>query len=148
MLVRRALLAVALCLLSSGCGAIRFHRAWTGYEPSTERDGMVGRWRGEWRSESNGHAGGLRCVMTRCDERHYHAWFYSTYGPFFFFQHEVRLHAVREADGSLRFSGAQDLGAAIGGVYRYAGTAGPDSFRATFSAENDDHGVFEMTRID
>src|SRR5262249_33200267 len=39
-LVRRALLAVALCSIVSACGAIRFQRAWSKYAPSAERDGI------------------------------------------------------------------------------------------------------------
>jgi hypothetical protein len=148
MLAPRLLAAAALALLACGCGAIRFQHAWSSFEPGAERGGLEGRWKGEWRSEWNGHSGGLRCLITRRDERHSVAWFYSTYARILFFQHEVLLHASQDPDGTLRFSGEQDLGAAIGGVYRYEGTATQDSFHATFQAENGDHGVFEMRRVD
>jgi len=132
----------------SACGALRFHDAWTDYAPSTERTPLDGRWRGEWRSEWNGHAGGLHCLITRQDDEHVHAWFYSTYSSILFFQHELDFQLSHEPDGALHFAGEKDLGAAIGGVYRYTGTVVGDEFRATFEAQNGDHGVFEMTRVE
>ncbi|NOT31562.1 MAG: hypothetical protein HOP15_14030 [Planctomycetes bacterium] len=154
---RRILFVVALALLATGCGAIRFQRAWSSYEPSNYEPtshapgtgaGMPGRWKGEWRSEWNGHSGGLRGLMTRVDDGHTRARFFSTYASLLFFTHETVFHVVGEQDGVLHFEGEQDLGQAFGGVYRYAGTVVGDSFRANFTAENGDHGVFEMQRVD
>lgn len=146
--VSRIFLAAGFALLASGCGAIRFNRAWSRFESAAYDGGMAGRWKGEWRSEWNGHSGGLRCLMTRQAEDHYLAWFFSTYGWFFFFQHETVFHVVGDEAETLRFEGEQDLGKLVGGVYRYAGTATPDVFHATFRAENGDEGVFEMQRVD
>jgi len=136
-------------LLATGCGALRFQRAWSGYEPAAQpvAGQLEGRWRGEWRSEWNGHSGGLRCLATRLDEEHCSAWFYSTYALVLFFQNEVRFELRRDAEGTLHFAGEQDLGAAIGGLYRYEGTVRGDEFHARYLAENGDHGVFEMRRV-
>lgn len=109
---------------------------------------MEGRWKGEWRSEWNGHSGGLRCLMTRQGEGRYRAWFLSTYARILSFQHETEFQITAEEQGTLHFEGQQDLGQAIGGVYRYEGTIAGDDFRATFQAENGDHGLFEMRRVD
>lgn len=145
---RRLLLGVVLALLVPGCGAIGFQRAWASFEPAAEGVGMEGRWKGEWRSEWNGHSGGLRCLMTRTDETSYLARFYSTYAALLYFRHETLFHVLKEEAGTLSFEGEQDLGRTIGGVYRYAGTVAEDTFRATYQAENGDHGVFEMKRVD
>ncbi len=150
--VRAAAGALALAFLASGCGAFRFQRAWSGYEASAqasgEASGMVGRWKGGWRSEWNGHSGGLRCVMTHTEGDRYLARFYSTYALLFFFTHETEFVVVGKEAGVLAFEGEQDLGRAFGGLYRYTGTVNGDSFRATYTAENDDHGVFELERVD
>ena len=148
-IVGRVALGIALSLLASSCGALRFNRAWSSYEPADGRSAMEGRWRGEWRSEWNGHSGGLRCVMTRDDEGDdYRAWFYSTYASLLFFQHRTLFRVTAREGEALRFEGDEDLGKAIGGVYRYEGTVEGDSFRAEFHAENGDHGVMEMRRVE
>ncbi len=146
--LRRLVLIVGTFLLASGCGAVRFQRAWSRFETGAEQDGLHGRWKGEWRSEWNGHSGGLRCLIEREDEKRHLAWFFSTYARLFFFQHEVAFQVTRGADGTLSFEGEQDLGASFGGVYRYTGSVAGDSFHATFQAVNGDHGVFEMRRVD
>src|SRR5688572_13678221 len=145
---RRSLLGAGLALLLSSCGAIRFQRAWSSHPRGDEPGGMSGRWAGTWRSEQNGHSGGLRCLMTRQDEQHYRADFFSTYAAILYFRHETLFRVVDRRDGTLRFEGEQDLGKAIGGVYRYEGAVQGDAFRATFRAENGDHGVFELRRVD
>jgi hypothetical protein len=144
----RIVLGVALALLASGCGAIRFNRAWARHDSSSEPRGMAGRWAGEWRSEWNGHSGGLRCLMTQEAEQRYRADFFSTYARLLYFRYQTVFRIVDERDGTLRFEGEQDLGQAIGGLYRYEGTVQGDAFRATFRAENGDHGVFEMRRAE
>lgn len=145
--MRRILLGAVLVLLASGCGAIRFNHAWANF-PQGNGSGMEGRWKGEWRSEWNGHSGGLRCLMTHQENGRYVAWFFSTYARILFFQYETVFRVAQEDEGRLRFEGEQDLGEMVGGVYRYEGTVDGDLFRAAFRAENGDHGVFEMRRVE
>jgi hypothetical protein len=144
---RAASLLLAAALVT-GCGAMRFNRAWderaAAPAPTT---GLEGRWAGEWRSEWNGHSGGLRCLLTPAEGGAFHAWFLSSYARVFTFAYEMLLHVTAEEAGTLRFEGEQDLGKMAGGLYRYAGTVTGDSFHATFEAENGDHGVFEMKRV-
>ena len=109
---------------------------------------MEGRWKGEWRSEWNGHSGGLRCLLRPKEDGRYSAWFYSTYALILFFQYETEFQVATEEDGTQLFVGEQDLGQMVGGVYRYEGTVVGDQFQATFQAENGDHGVFEMRRVE
>lgn len=147
-LLRWTALAIGCLLLASSCGAFRFNSAWSDFQPAEGGRGMEGRWKGEWRSEWNGHSGGLRCLMTPQDEGHYLAWFFSTYAGIFFFQYETVFRVRAGGHGTLGFEGEQDLGKMVGGVYRYEGTVVEDSFQATFRAENGDHGVMEMRRVD
>jgi len=148
MLSRRILLGFVLVLLASGCGALRFNRAWSSFQPDEQAGPMEGRWRGGWSSDWNGHAGGLHCVMTRQDEASYRAWFYATYASLLYFQYETVFRVTGVEGATVRFDGEQDLGKTFGGLYRYEGTVAGDDFRATFRAENGDHGTFEMKRAE
>ena len=146
----KRVLAILLCasvaLLASGCGAVRFHHAWSSFAGATG-PGLEGRWKGEWQSDWNGHSGGLRCLATRQDDGRYRAWFYSTYASLLFFQYEMVLQVTGAEGATLCFAGEQDLGAAVGGLYRYEGTVAGERFHATYRAENGDHGKFEMRRF-
>lgn len=158
----RALLALALTPLFGACGAVRFQRAWSGYEPPAELAdtspaqpapsspaSIEGRWRGEWRSSFNGHSGGLRCLLTPVeDPGRVRAWFYSTYASILFFQYQTELALSLAPDGRVFFEGEQDLGKAVGGVYRYDGVIDGARFHAHFRADNGDYGVFEMRRVE
>lgn len=140
----------SLLLLSfvvSSCGTLAYNRAWEDFEPVLTIDPAEGRWTGEWKSDWNGHSGGLRCMLTRKSADTYFARFYSTYGWFFFFRHEARFLITSETPAAVHFEGQEDLGSLAGGVYRYAGSVSADRFEATFEAENGDHGVFSMTRV-
>jgi len=136
-----------LVLAATGCGSAGFRRSWDAFDPATA-GGMVGRWTGDWESTWNGHAGGLRAVITARDERHVLARFLSTYASVLSFGHDALFHVDAEGEARWRFAGEQDLGKAFGGVYRYEGTVEGDRFEATYAAENGDHGVFRMRRVD
>jgi hypothetical protein len=147
MLLSRRLLTAALILgLAPGCGAIRFKRAWARHETPPGATLLEGRWQGTWSSEWNGHSGRLRCIVTAGEPGRFEAWFYSNYS-LFFFQYRTELTATGTPDGRLTFEGQEDLGSMAGGLYRYDGAVDGDAFHATFTAENGDHGVFEMMRV-
>lgn len=141
---------VAVLLLGiglTGCGAIRFQRAWSSAGETAAESGVDGRWKGSWHSHWNGHSGGLRGLLEARDGGRIHAWFFSTYGGILFFQNEVLFQGSPGDEGRIRFEGEQDLGKAIGGVYHYRGLVEGDRFHAHYRAENGDHGVFEMRRV-
>lgn len=144
-----------LASLLASCGSVRFERAWDrAAAPVAARPAPAGeaplreRWEGEWRSDWNGHAGGLRCLMWRVDEHHVHAWFLSTYARILSFEHDTLFHLEPRGDGSFTLSGSQDLGELVGGVYTYSGQLDASSFHADYAAENGDHGVFELRRVE
>jgi hypothetical protein len=62
--------------------------------------------------------------------------------------YETVLRIRDGENGELSFEGEQDLGKMAGGVYRYEGTVVEDTFQAIFRAENGDHGVMAMSRVD
>jgi len=144
----RALLPLVLAC-GAGCASARYNRAWKSYEAQespARTHPFEGRWEGGWRSEWNGHDGGLRCIVTREAEGGFLAWFDSTYG-IFSFRHKALFTLTEDTPERIRFEGAEDLGSMFGGVYTYEGVILGDDFRATYSAENGDHGVFSMARV-
>lgn len=147
---RLAPLVTLLCAGLVACGSARFERAWerAAGPPTGDDEPRRERWEGSWRSTWNGHEGGLRALLWRVDEHHLHAWFLSTYARVLEFEHDTLFHLEPQADGSFTLSGAQDLGALVGGVYTYSGSVDTHSFRASYSAENGDHGVFELKRLE
>lgn len=147
MLNRRLVRVLGVLLFLTGCGTFKYNRAWSRFEAVPESSHFEGRWKGEWESAWNGHSGKLRCMVSFEEENRYLAWFHSTYGVFSF-RHEVIFTLTEESDCQLQFEGEEDLGKMFGGVYRYRGTVSGDAFRATYAADNGDHGVFDMTRVD
>ncbi|MAB80362.1 MAG: hypothetical protein CMJ89_13495 [Planctomycetes bacterium] len=147
MLNRRLVRVLGLLLFLSGCGTFKYNRAWSRFEAAPQSAGFEGRWKGEWKSDWNGHSGKLRCMVSLEEENRYLAWFHSTYG-IFSFRHKVIFTLTEESDDQLQFEGEEDLGKMVGGVYRYRGTVSGDAFGATYAADNGDHGVFDMTRVD
>jgi hypothetical protein len=145
--IQRTLATLALLLGVTSCGAVGFNRDWREFQ-ATGAAGMEGRWRGSWESDWNGHTGSLRCIMTPEGEGVFLARFQSTFARVLTFPHDCLFEVSTEADGTFAFAGAQDLGKMYGGVYRYEGTVEGDAFRATYEADNGDHGTFAMTRVD
>ena len=143
----RILRAVLACLvaLACGCSSFRYERAWNDYTAPEDPHLFEGRWSGTWRSERNEHAGGLRCIVTAHPDGGFLAWFDSTYG-IFSFRHKALFVLTEDGPERIRFAGEEDLGL-FGGVYRYEGSVEGDRFDATYRAENEDQGVFTMTRV-
>jgi hypothetical protein len=139
------LLAIALLALLS-CGCSSFNREWRRVQNTPVRlDSLEGRWEGRWLSDANGHNGNLRCLITHTNGTEYAARFRATYLWVLRFSYTVPLQ-VEPHDGGWRFHGAEDLGKAAGGLYRYTGTATATNFHSTYDSKYD-HGVFEMNRV-
>jgi len=136
----------AMMLLLAGCST--FERDWRAASQAPEqRDALVGRWQGTWRSEVNGHNDQLRAVVTPASNDVYSARFHAKYKLGFLrfsFGHSVLLQA-RRANDAFQFEGGADLGWLAGGVYRYEGSATATNFTSTYRSKYD-HGTFKMTR--
>ena len=115
-------------------------------EQSVSTEGLEGHWEGTWRSEDNGHEGGLRCIITRNEEDTLIARYHATYGMFFTFEYKMPMEVVKEKEFYL-FSAETDLGWLAGGLYKYEGTVIGDDFASTYKCKRD-HGIFEMKRVD
>src|SRR5439155_18677333 len=106
--------------------------------------GLQGRWQGRWHSDANGHAGKLRCVVTKTDDAMYRARFHAKYMKVLTFVYSVSLKVAPTTNG-FSFSGDANLGRFAGGVYHYEGHADTTNLFSTYSCKYD-HGTFQMTR--
>jgi hypothetical protein len=130
-------------ILFGGCST--FDREW---EQAANRtvpvDSLLGRWRGTWLSDANGHYGSLRCVVTPNKDGTYRARFHAVYRKVIGYGYTVPLN-VTETNRVFSFSGQADLGWWAGGIYDYAGRVEATNFFSTYRCKYD-HGTFQMTR--
>jgi len=143
----RRLLAAASLLLAAGCGST--FDADREATPASTGEGLSGCWTGTWHSDSNGHEGGLRCIMTPRAAGSFDARYHATYDWCllgFSFEYTVPVRA--EKSGVIwTFKGGAELGCWIaGGLYEYEGRIDGGDFSATYKSE-DDHGVFRLKRV-
>lgn len=144
---QRTLLLVALAAAALSGGCSRFHRDWESrlqLDRANRPEGMAGCWSGTWTSETNGHHGGLRCIMTPRGDGRFSARFRATYCGILPFEQTVLLSA-EERGGLWRFRGEENLGWLAGGVFTYEGEASGDRFMSRYTSASD-RGVFEMAR--
>ncbi|MCZ6836210.1 MAG: hypothetical protein O7G85_10585 [Planctomycetota bacterium] len=127
---------------------------------------LVGRWKGTWTSDFNGHTGTLRCIISVQPPEPpdapappdapktqnspdqpvaFLARYLATYGGSLTYEYDVIMHVRREGD-TYHFSAEADLGPLAGGVFTYKGTVVGNEFRSTYTSAGD-HGVFEMNRL-
>ena len=140
--IKTALLGVILALGLTGCAFNRdFKEALK--KPVSPGD-ITGAWEGTWKSDSNGHNGRLRCILTKTSEENYQARYRANYKKILSFEYTVPLTAARDGS-SYRFEGSADLGKLAGGVYTYKGAASAGTFISTYDSKYD-HGTFEMSR--
>ena len=131
--------------VTTGCST--FQRDWRQAAKSPARaDSITGRWEGRWQSDANGHHGKLRCLISEDAHGNYAARFRASYLKILSFSYSVALE-VNSNNLTWQFHGAEDLGAAAGGLYHYTGTITPTNFHAIYEAKSD-HGTFEMKRPD
>ena len=108
----------------------------------------VGKWRGEWRSESTGHHGPLKARIRQVDEDQYRAVFTGRFFkviPFIYPTTLERIHnpTAGEDETVEHLSSRQKL--PFLGTYRMQATVGEDRFHATFEGRRDS-GTFDLTR--
>lgn len=130
-------------------GCSTFERDWNAVAElasthATADAGITGRWRGIWRSDANGHHGGLRCIITTTDDGGLHARYHATYARVLTFEYDMPM-TVEHDGATSRFAADADLGWLAGGRYEYVGTVVGDAFHATYESAKD-HGIFKLRR--
>jgi len=123
-------------------------------EAKRSTTGVEGAWLGTWRSDVNGHSGGLRAAVTTVH-----------HDPPLPSDHDTRLFRFRASwakilcagfslhgtvkktgPDSWTMSGSKDLGKLFGGTFTCTGTVRGDEFKARYDAKMD-RGVMEMRRV-
>ena len=109
--------------------------------------GPEGPWKGEWRSEVNGHHGPLWCMISEpAGQPRFHDFRYRAgWGALQFGDYTHRAATRRRADGSLAFSGSMDLPEAAG-RFDVEGRVTNRRFTARFRSERGDHGTMLLER--
>ncbi len=132
-----------LAALFVNCGD--FRRSGGQASTRSESGGLEGRWKGEWRSETNGHGGELKCVITGAGSNRCRASFRAVYWSVLRACYTVELTFERRG-GGYRFKGESNLGRLAGGVYSYEGEVTGDDFLSDYRCRYD-HGTFRMKRV-
>ena len=141
------LLAVSSCLLLSSCASSRFEKAWTASLSETVSDSSpTGPWTGKWTTKTNGHAGGLRCLVTKVDKHpeQLQFWYHATWGKGFSAPFKVKYKFVRTTNNHFKIKGSRDLG--IFGSFKHEADITPSSFTADYSNKKGSLGSFELVR--
>lgn len=153
--------AIALLFHFGALGCSSFERDWQDAVAELDADGVGSRdataapsnevgfegpWEGRWRSESDGHSGQLRCLLTPIDgsKRRYVARYKARWAAIFTFEYSLPIE-LAPGEGRYSFDGEQDLGWPWG-IYRYQGTISTDRLTSRYQARFD-RGLFELERV-
>jgi len=132
-------------LLMSSAGCCSFNRDWKAQmKKAVPENEIEGPWDGSWLSETKGHHGRLRGLLTRQTEDQYRARFHAKFWKIFSFGYTVPLTATKTNE-AYHMRGDADLGWWAGGAYHYEADANPTNFIATYRSKGD-HGTFQMHR--
>lgn len=110
--------------------------------------GVEGAWDGTWRSDINGHRGGLRAVVTPVPGndavRHYH--FRASWAKILSAGFALDASVKKTGPDTWTVAGSKDLGKLFGGTFTCTGTVRGDDFKARYDSKMD-RGVMEMRRV-
>ena len=138
------LVLLLAALFASGCSTA-FQREWKSAAVEAQPDDhLSGRWKGSWKSDKSGHAGGLRCVAHAVDGDTYRCKFNATYALLLRFDYTMDMTADIREDVTY-VAGEQDIGKSYGGVYTYEGQSDGKTFRLNYRTKND-YGHFTLKR--
>ncbi len=147
--LRRKLTSLCLLLIAcAGTGCTAFERDWRAcHQFANPCDSFAGRWEGTWHSESTGHKGKLRAIITPTDgDNLYHVRFKATYAFIIPYQFDIPMTVTTDDTGT-HFEGQADLGWLAGGNYTYTGEARHGCFQSTYCTKKDT-GTFTMSKLD
>ena len=121
-----------------------FHARWASAGALGE-DSVSGRWQGEWISETSGHRGPLRCVLTVVTPSLWHLAFNAGYSRIFRACYTADFTAASD-EGRWAFTGREDLGVIAGGLYEYSGYATLTEIICRYKSPRD-QGEFRLKRV-
>jgi hypothetical protein len=104
---------------------------------------LTGCWHGTWNDCKSGHSGPLRAMVSKCDDRHYHAVFTGRFFKVIPFRFETDLEVTGQADDKVLLSGESRLG--MFGTFRYSAVATSANFTANYSSRRYE-GQFLLSR--
>ncbi len=125
-----------------GCSTV-YYGKWKRAQPISESTPIAGSWEGRWVSESNGHNGRLRCIVSAEENGGYDFHFWARWNVFAGTYHVEPV--VTGANERYEFTGSKSLGRLVGGEYSFEGVIDGNQFNARYRSRID-HGRFEMTR--
>lgn len=105
----------------------------------------VGKWRGEWQSQSTGHRGPMRANVWKANDGTYQARFSGRFALVIPFTYKVTMHPSYDPHGNVHLHVAKPLGPLMGSYTMDAVSSGNDlngSFRAA-----KDVGSVRMRRV-
>jgi len=142
---RRGLLFLLVLGLNS-CAGGRFERAWKQGQGQNAQD-LTGSWEGKWLSHSNGHTGGLRCIVSQVNgsQDDYSFQYQASWGEFLRGIFTIQCKALRTGPQRWKVSGSKDLGPLLGGEFSHQGAITPQAVHAEYHSQLD-HGVMELKR--
>ena len=131
-------------LILSGCTGIP--SGWSDAKRTGSSDPVCGAWLGEWRSERNGHHGGLRCVVERQDTVTCRFRYRASWAKILCAGFTLTSTVKPDGKGGYAVTGSKDLGKAFGGVFACTGTIKDGVFKSRYEAKLD-RGAMELRKL-
>ncbi len=142
----------------ASCASARFEKDWktaVADQSSGKGDPVSGPWAGSWTTETNGHTGKLRCLVTplhdaACQETNgkklddqYRFRYHATWGKIFQGGYTAD-YDVKKSGSGYQVTGSKDLGPF--GEFKHDGKIQGDQFNATYESTKGDKGGFYLNR--
>ena len=141
--LRTVLGGLLLACLFTGCST--YSSQWHQAAKTTPPAGSIaGAWEGYWLSNSNGHTGKLRCIITpqTGDQYDFHYW--ATFWKVFSYSYRAQF-TVQKTNDLYILHGKKDLGYWAGGAYTHDGQGSATNFVSTYHSKYD-AGIFHLQR--
>ena len=105
---------------------------------------LSGKWRGDWKSQHNGHHGPLSARFQQVDARHYDVVFTGRFAKVIPFRYRTTLEVTCTTPQGAHLAGSHRLGPLLG-TFDYSAYATGCQFVADYKARRD-HGQFTLSR--
>ena len=137
------LLLLSPALLITACTGLP--RGWQDAKSAASNDPVSGAWIGTWRSDTNGHSGGLRAVATKQAGDVWQFRYRASWAKVLCAGFTMDAKVQPAGKGAWKVTGGKDLGGALGGTFTCNGTVRGGEFKARYDSRMD-RGVMEMRK--